>query len=127
MFLFHPVNIHINKKFRSRIIYFYSYIIFNLFKKIIRFYFIVIIIIIKSVLISAIFLELYIYIYIYIHFPHVNIYNPTINKSTKKYIYIFPENMASLDVTYNAGQKLLRQTRKTASYLTPQVMNNQFK
>ena len=29
--------------------------------------------------------------------------------------------------SYNAGQKLSRQTRKTASYLTPQVMNNQFK
>ena len=28
---------------------------------------------------------------------------------------------------YNAGQKLSRQTWKTASYLTPQVMNNQFK
>ena len=28
---------------------------------------------------------------------------------------------------YNSGQKLSRQTRKTESYLTPQVMNNQFK
>ena len=73
------VNIHLNKNFCSGIIYFYSYIIFNLFKKIysILFY---CYIIIKSVLISAIFLELY----IYIHFPHVNIYNPTINKSTKQ-------------------------------------------
>ena len=39
-------------------------------------------------MISAIFLELY----IYIHFSHVNIYNPTINKSTKqnKLIISFP-------------------------------------
>ena len=30
-------------------------------------------------------------------------------------------------INYNRRQKLLEQLRKTASYLTPQVMNNQFK
>ena len=29
--------------------------------------------------------------------------------------------------TYNAGQKLLRKTRKTASYLKPQAIENSFK
>ena len=57
------VNIHLNKNFGT--FYFYPYIIFNLFKKkFIRFY-IIVTITIKSVLISAIFLELYIYIYIF--------------------------------------------------------------
>ena len=28
---------------------------------------------------------------------------------------------------YNAGQKLLRKTRKTASYLKPQAIENSFK
>ena len=28
---------------------------------------------------------------------------------------------------YNAGQKLLRKTRKTASYLKPQAIGNSFK
>ena len=35
--------------------------------------------------------------------------------------------VVQLSSNFNRGQKLLRQTRKTASYLTPQVMNNQFK
>ena len=37
------------------------------------------------------------------------------------------QNLRESSISYNAGQKLLRQTRKTASYLTPQVMNNQLK
>ena len=55
----------------------------------------------------------------------------------QKMIYLFANNQDKtkkkknitmfMTLNYNAGQKLLRQTRKTASYLMPQVMNNQFK
>ena len=35
--------------------------------------------------------------------------------------------MCLFSVCYNAGQKLLRKTRKTASYLKPQAIENSFK
>ena len=37
------------------------------------------------------------------------------------------QNFCESSTSYNRSQKLLRQTRKTASYLKPQAIENSFK
>ena len=47
----------------------------------------------------------------------------------RKHLTNFSKNIISEEkkYRYNAGQKLLRKTRKTASYLKPQAIGNSFK
>ena len=43
------------------------------------------------------------------------------------FIYYYVYNDVNVAHNYNRSQKLLRQTRKTASYLKPQAIENSFK
>ena len=43
------------------------------------------------------------------------------------YFKICKQIVSKFNSNYNAGQKLLRKTQKTASYLNPQAIENSFK
>ena len=59
--------------------------------------------------------------------PH-NIMNLLIPRKASQITMLFPQFIYIYgNVAYNRSQKLLRQTRKTASYLKPQAIENSFK